>query len=185
MQLVTLALLVACGGRRGAEPVPQPGETGTRLGVMPVDQVFIVEVSGAPPGDTVVTTPAGIPRTVVVRHAFPDQAVFATVAFDSAAFGAGGDVTITLAPRPGAYGLDIATDRPFTSARLGFHYPVHFLPPAAAMERYGSAIGVEQAAAIGRLAGGQVTFLQSQRPATDVLTTEITEPGTYVVAAPR
>ena len=181
-----ILLLAACGGRRRAEPAPLPGESGTSLGTMPASAVVELEVAGVQPSDTFVTTPAGLPRTVVVRHGFPDNAVFAEVRFDSAAFGSvGSDVTITIDPLPGLYGVTIETSRAFTTAELTFHYAVHFLAPAEARAKHGSNIAFERTLAIGRVEGTQVTFLTSHRPATDLLRATITGPGTYLVGAPR
>ena len=180
-----ILLLVACGARRRAEPAPLPGESGASLGTLPAAAVVTLEVAGVQPSDTSVTTPAGVPRTVVVRHGFPDNAVFAEVRFDSLAFGGGSDVTITVRPLPGLYGVTIETSRAFTSAELTFHYAVHFLAPAEARTKHGSNIAFEQALAIGRLEAEQVAFLTSHRPGTDLLRATITLPGTYIVGAPR
>lgn len=184
--LCCILLLSGCGGRRRAEPAPLPGESGSSLGTMPAAAVAELEVAGVQPSDTSVTTPAGLPRTVVVRHGFPDNAVFAEVRFDSAAFGGrGADVTITIDPLPGLYGVTIESSRPFTSAELTFHYAVHFLAPAEARNKHGSNIAFERTLAIGKLEGDQVTFLTSHRPATDLLRATIAGPGTYIVGAPR
>lgn len=180
-----ILLLVACGGRRRAEPAPLPGESGASLGTVPAAAVVELEVAGVQPSDTTVTTPAGVPRTVVVRHGFPDNAVFAEVRFDSLAFGGGSDVTITVRPLPGLYGVTIETSRAFTGAELTFHYAVHFLAPAEARTKHGSNIAFEQTLAIGRLEAEQVAFLTSHRPGTDLLRATISQPGTYIVGAPR
>ncbi len=180
-----ILLLAACGGRRRAEPAPLPGQTGTTLGTLPAASVVELEVAGAQPSDTTVTAQAGIPRTVVVRHGFPDNAVFAEVRFDSLAFSGGSDVTITVRPLPGLYGVTIETSHPFATATLTFHYAVHFLAPAEARVTHGSNIAFERTLAIGRLDAEQVTFITSHRPATDLLRAEITQSGTYLVGAPR
>lgn len=180
-----ILLLAACGGRRRAEPAPLPGQTGTTLGTLPAASVVELEVAGAQPSDTTVTAQAGIPRTVVVRHGFPDNAVFAEVRFDSLAFSGGSDVTITVRPLPGLYGVTIETSQPFATATLTFHYAVHFLAPAEARVTHGSNIAFERTLAIGRLDAEQVTFITSHRPATDLLRAEITQSGTYLVGAPR
>lgn len=180
-----ILLLAACGGRRRAEPAPLPGESGTTLGTLPAAAVLELEVAGAQPSDTTVTAQAGVPRTVVVRHGFPDNAVFAEVRFDSLAFAGGSDVTISVRPLPGLYGVTIETSRAFTSAQLTFHYAVHFLAPAEARVTHGSNIAFERTLAIGRLEAEQVAFMTSHRPGTDLLRATISQPGTYLVAAPR
>lgn len=180
-----ILLLGACAGRRRAEPAPLPGETGTTLGILPAASVVELEVAGAQPSDTSVTAQAGVPRTVVLRHGFPDNAVFAEIRFDSLAFSGGSDVTITVRPLPGLYGVTIETSQPFASAVLTFHYAVHFLAPAEARVTHGSNIAFERTLAIGRLEAEQVAFMTSHRPATDLLRATISRPGTYLVGAPR
>lgn len=188
MALVFAAALSGCGG---APPPASNGQvvdtTGARLGSMPLAAVYQLESTGAPPPDSAVIATAGLPRTVVLRHAPPDNVVFAEVAFDSAAFQAtaGREVEIRVTPRPGVYGITLSTSAPFTAARITFAYPVHFFAPAGARARYGGDLGVERALAIARLDGEAVTFLPSTRPATDHLSTVVTQPGTYLVAVPR
>ncbi|HET8633556.1 MAG TPA: hypothetical protein VFL88_05360 [Gemmatimonadales bacterium] len=183
-----LCALVACGG---PPPVATTGPvmdtTGSTLGTLPLAGIFQLESTGAPPPDTTVTTRAGLPRTIVLRHAPPDNVMFAEVAFDSAAFQvpAGQEVEIQVTPRPGAYGLTLRTSAPFSAASITFAYPVHFFAPAGARTRYGSDIEVERVLAIARLEGDVATFLPSVRPATDQLRTIVERAGTYLVAAPR
>lgn len=188
-----LAILAAWGGAACAGRPPASGgpaardTTGSSLGSMPLAAVYQLESTGAPPPDTTVVTPVGIPRTVVLRHAPPDNVLFATVRFDSLAFqGAARDsVTIHVTPRPGAYGLSVTTSAPFTSATITFSYPVHFFAPSGARQRYGSDLAVERALAIASLARDTVTFLPSVRPATDNISAIIPGSGTYLVAVPR
>ncbi len=154
---------------------------------MPLAAAYLLESTGAPPPDTTIMTPAGIARTIVLRHAPPDNVVFAEVAFDSSAFqtAPGREVQVRVTPTPGAYGLTVRTSVPFTSAQVTFAYPVHFFAPGGARTRYGSDLRVESALAIARLDGDTVTFLPSIRPATDHLSTSVASAGTYVVAVPR
>lgn len=166
---------------------PVMDTTGSTLGTLPLAGIYQLESTGAPPPDTTVMTPAGLPRTIVLRHAPPDNVVFAEIAFDSAAFeaAAGQQVEIRVTPRPGAFGLTLRTSAPFSSASVTFSYPVHFFAPAGARARYGSDIEVERVLAIARLEGDAATFLPSVRPATDRLRTIVHRAGTFVVAAPR
>lgn len=186
--IAVLGLLAACGG---PPPVTSTGPvmdtTGSTLGTLPLAGIYQLESTGAPPPDTTVMTPAGLPRTIVLRHAPPDNVVFAEVAFDSAAFQApaGQQVEIQVTPRPGAYGLTLRTSAPFSAASITFAYPVHFFAPAGARARYGSDLEVERVLAIARLEGDVATFLPSVRPATDQLRTVINRGGTYLVAVPR
>lgn len=188
---VVVVLLGALGACGGPPPVTAGGPvmdtTGSTVGTLPVSGIYQLESTGAPPPDTTVVTPAGLPRTIVLRHAPPDNVVFAEVGFDSAAFlvPRGQQVEIQVTPTPGAYGLTLRTSAPFSAASITFSYPVHFFAPAGARTRYGSDIEVERILAIARLDGDLATFLPSVRPATDELRTVVQRAGTYLVAAPR
>ena len=173
-----------------ADPnTPQPA-TGPRI--LPADQLYVLEASGTPPGDTALAFPAGADRTVILRHGAPDNTVFAQVVFPAAAFspdGGADSVHVSLRPRPGIYGLEFECDRPMAAkagARQVFKYPVHFSAPIGAQQRYGSAVVFERALAIGQLdSDGRYDLLPSTRPASDNLEAPLSGPGTYIVAAPR
>lgn len=174
----------ACGGGAGgnADVPPEARVPSPRA----VSEVYVLEADGGPPADTTVTFTAGSARVVVVRHPAPDHAMFAEVAFDSASFAAGGgEVQVTIRPRPGVYGIDLASGSGLRQARVTFKYAVHFLAPADARERYGSDIAFERQLFVGALEGDRVTFLPSSRPATDNLTATLPGPGSYIVSAPR
>lgn len=179
-----MGVSVACGGGAGgpADVPPEARVPGPRA----IGEVYVLEADGGPPGDTTVTFIAGTPRVVVVRHPAPDHAMFAEVAFDSASFASGGgEVQVTIRPRPGVYGIDLASQSGLRQARVTFKYAVHFLAPADARARYGSDIAFERQLFVGALQGNQVTFLPSARPATDNLAATLPGPGSYVVCAPR
>ena len=174
----------ACGGGAGgsAEVAPEARVPSPR----PVGEVYVLEADGGPPADTTVTFAAGSSRVVVVRHPAPDFAMFAEVAFDSASFATrGSEVEVTVRPRPGVYGIDLESSGGLRQARVTFKYAVHFLAPADARTRYGSDIAFERQLFVGALAGDQVTFLPSARPATDNLAATLPGPGSYIVSAPR
>lgn len=188
--LAVLALLgTGCGGRPG-DPREEtaPGRPGA-LAALPLERLFVLEMGGAPAGDTVVTFAAASPRTVVLRHAPPDNTVFAELEFPAElTAGAGRDsVRVAIRPRPGVYGIELATEPALgPGARLTFKYPVHFSAPAAARARYGSNPALERALAIARLGADAVyTMLPSERPAADNLAAALPGPGTYLVVAPR
>jgi hypothetical protein len=115
--------------------------------------------------------------------------VFATLVFTADVFsGSGADsVQITVKPRPGIYGVDFECDVPVgRGATLTFKYPVHFLAPAGAVQRYGGLAAMERALLIGRQTdNGDYALLASTRPAPDNLQAPLSGPGGYVVAAPR
>lgn len=175
---------MSCGGGAGgtADVPPEARVPGPRA----IGEVYVLEADGGPPGDTTVSFTAGTPRVVVVRHPAPDHAMFAEVAFDSASFAsAGGEVQVTIRPRPGVYGIDLESGSGLRQARVTFKYAVHFLAPADARARYGSDIAFERQLFVGALQGDRVTFLPSARPATDNLAATLPGPGSYVVSAPR
>ena len=114
---VALSTALACrSGAMAADPnTPQPA-TGPRI--LPADQLYVLEASGTPPGDTALAFPAGADRTVILRHGAPDNTVFAQVVFPAAAFspdGGADSVHVSLRPRPGIYGLEFECDRPMAA----------------------------------------------------------------------
>lgn len=184
---IALGMLAACGGARASAPVdpasPQPGRA------VPLGGVYVLEASGSPPSDTVVTFPAGQTRVVVMRHGPPENLVFAQLVFPATAFAAdsGREVRVAIRPRPGVYGIDVETNLPLASgASVTFKYPRFFSAPAAALERYGGLASFERALAVWRtLPDGSITRLESSRPTSDNLAAPLPSAGTYLVAAPR
>ncbi|MGH7702070.1 MAG: hypothetical protein ACREMO_03190, partial [Gemmatimonadales bacterium] len=180
-----LSAVLACrSGGIAADPSTPPPPVGPRI--LPADQLYVLEASGTPPGDTTLAFPVGTARTVILRHGAPDNTVFAQVVFPAAAFAqdVGTDsVHVSLRPRPGIYGLEFACDRPLAAkagARLVFKYPVHFSAPVGAQQRYGSAVAFERALAVAQLdSDGRYDLLPSARPATDNLEARLSRPGTY------
>jgi hypothetical protein len=156
----------------------------------PLAEVFVLEAGGAAQEDTVVTAAKGVRRVVVLRRSAPDYGLFAELEFPDSGLGAppGRDSTrLTIRPRPGLFGLDLeveGTIRP--GATLTFSYGMHFVAPAGARARYGSDLAFEKELAIGRLTeAGQVVFLPTSRPGSDLLRAPIPGAGRYLVAAPR
>jgi hypothetical protein len=136
-----------------------------------------------------VTFPAGTPQTIVLRHGPPENIVFARLAFSADAFADTGQaVTVDLHPRPGVYGIDLATSRPLRAkgATLVFEYARFFSAPARARQVYGSDVAFERELAIGLLLpDAHIELLPSFRPAADNLRAELPSPGSYLVAAPQ
>jgi hypothetical protein len=150
----------------------------------------VLEQAGVPPEDTVVTFRAGEPRTIVLRHAPPDNTVFVELVFPAKAFGDSGrsdSVRVTVHPRPGLYAVDVASSMlPAPGAVIRFKYPVHFSAPLGALTRYGSATRYERQLTIAALVDStNYALLRSTRPASDNLAAPLDRPGTYLVAAPR
>ena len=158
--------------------------------VLPLSQLFVLEMGGVPPNDTVLTFRTGKTRRVILRQAPPDNTVFVELIFNAESFAAPGtpdSVTVSVHPRPGVYGVDVAmTVVPGPGAFVRFRYPVHFAAPVAAVAHYGSGVRVEQALSVAtRLPNGDYGLLPSDRPASDNLEAPMSGTGTYLVVAPR
>ena len=176
----------ACGGSRS----PRDGAAGTPSGIrtIPLAEAIVLETAGPPPPDTTVSFIAGEPRTIVLRHGPPEYIVFAELAFPPPAFAEHGrEVRVEVRPRPGVYGLDVATSLPIRdSATVVFKYPRYFASPAQARAVYGSDLAYERALAVGRLLpDGVLALLPSTRPFPDLLQAPLPAAGSYLVAAPR
>ena len=176
----------ACGGSRS----PGGGETTASAGVrtFPLAEAIVLETAGPPPPDTTVTFIAGEQRTIVLRHGPPDYIVFAELIFPPPAFAEHGrEVRVDVRPRPGVYGLEIATSLPLRdSAAVVFKYPRYFASSAKARAVYGSDPAYERALAIGRLLpNGMLQLLPSARPYPDLLRARLPAAGSYLVAAPQ
>jgi hypothetical protein len=184
-------LLAACGPPKGIAPGDVPALVPPKaLAPRPLAEVFVLEASGVQPEDTTLSVASGTPRMVVVRRSAPDYGIFAQLQFPESTLTAPAGATaarLTISPRPSLYGLDLVVvgavgDR----ATIVFSYGAHFVAPAGARQRYGSNLAFERELAIGRLeAGGQVVFLPTSRPASDMLSAPLSGPGRYLVAAPR
>jgi hypothetical protein len=178
--------LAACGGSRASGDSETSAPTGIR--VLPVTETIVLETSGPPPRDTTVRFTAGAPRIIVVRHGPPEYIVFVELSFPPAAFAERGrEVEVRIRPRPGVYGIDLATSLPIRdSATVAFKYPRYFAAPARARAIYGSDVAYERALAVGLLQeGGMLALVPSVRPSPDVLQAPLRAPGTYLVAAPQ
>jgi hypothetical protein len=177
--------MAACGGRQPPAAETEPGPVAPR--VLPLSRVFVLETSGPPPSDTTVAFITGSPRTVVLYHS-GENIAFARLTFEATAFGdSGRAVQVEVRPRPGIYGIDLASSLPFRAgeAALTFVYGRYFSAPAAARRVYGSDIATERALAIGRVSDSQVELLPSTRPAADNLRAPLPAPGSYMAAAPQ
>lgn len=179
---------LSCRGRPKVAPDPAATPVPVTTGTLKAGQAFVLEDDGADPHDTTVTFNPDRPRVIVLRHPDPDNTPFATLEIPAGGLGTGSDpVTVTLATRPGVYGLDISATAPFgPGIILTFKYAVHFAAPAAALAKYGTRAAYERRLAIARRnADGSLVLLASGRPAGDNLSALLNTPGTYVVAASR
>jgi hypothetical protein len=177
--------VAACGGARAPAGDKPPAEAR----VIPLAEAVVLETSGPPPSDTVVTFTAGEPRVIVIRHGPPEYIVFAELSFPAAAFAErGSEVRVEVRPRPGVYGLDLATSLALRdSATIAFKYARYFAAPSRARTLYGSDIAYERALAVGRVRRPDplLAVLPSTRPFPDVLQAPLPAAGTYLVAAPQ
>jgi len=183
-----LATALALGCARRGTGVSEAALAGQPTGMLPAGRVYVMEMSGIPAGDTTVTFMAGQARTILLQHGSPDHTVFAEVAFPPGSFpGADDSVTVTLRPRPGVYGLELAMPRPpGPGATIRFRYPMHLAPPRAAEVHYGPRARLESALVIGRvLEDGRIGLLASSRPASDNLQAPLVGAGSYLLIAPR
>jgi hypothetical protein len=177
----------ACGARR---PVASPTPAGpTAPRILPLARVIVLETSGPPPSDTSVSFTAGTRRMIVLNHGPPEDIEFATVSFAANAFADSGQtVTVDIKPRPGVYGLDLATSLPLRTggASLVFDYARYFSAPARALQVYGSHVAFERALAVGRvLPDNQIELLPSTHPESDDIEAPLPAAGSYLVAAPQ
>ena len=67
--------VAACGGARSPAGKDKTPAAETRT--IPLAEAIVLETSGPPPSDTVVTFTAGEPRVIVVRHGPPESIAFA------------------------------------------------------------------------------------------------------------
>jgi len=177
----------ACGGRPGgAGGSPEPAAPSR---VIPLADAIVLETAGPPPADTTVTFVTGRPRVIILRHGPPENVVFAELAFPPGSFAAdsGREVRVEVRPRPGVYGLDVATSLPLAEgASVTFKYARYFAAPARARATYGGDAAFERVLAVGQLrAGSLLALLPSTRPASDVLRAPLPQAGSYFVAAAR
>jgi len=179
---------VACSrAAQGGEEPGAPAAPRTYAG----DQVYTVEVWGAPASDTTVRFRAAAPRTIVLRHGPPDNTVFAEVEVPAGALVpvAGADsVALTVRPVPGVYGVALQSeDRLASPLRLTFKYPVHFAAPADSRSTYATDVLFERALVVALVTndGAQYHTLRSSRPASDNLQASVADLGRYQVVAPR
>lgn len=187
--LAALLLLAGACGRGSTAPLPDPIVTPPSP-PLPLSQVFVLESWGAPADDTVVTFAADAQRVVRILRGAPDNSLFATLTFPAGSVvpDEGSDsITVRIRIPPGLYGLDISTDAEIgNGANVTFSYGMHFVSPDGARRAYGTDIRFEQFLGIGRLEeDSMLVFMQSWRPASDMLRAPLGGNGRYLVAAPQ
>jgi hypothetical protein len=149
-------------------------------------QLLFADRAGVSPPDTVVRFAASSGRTIVLRHAPPDNAVFAIlhVPADSTV---ADSLVLTLRVTPGRYGLHVQGEpRLPANTELTFSYAIHFqAPPEVPSASHPTTTRYAEWLAIGRLEGnGSLRYFPTTRPGGDLLRTVLSEGGEYLIAAP-
>lgn len=150
----------------------------------------MLEAAGAQPEDTSLSITPGEPRVIVLRRSAPDYGLFARIELADSTLQPppnAAAAALTIRARPGEYGVELEVQGAMPGGgTILFSYGAHFVAPAGARERYGSDIYFERELAIGRVdADGQVIFLPTRRPGSDMISAPLAGPGHYLVGAPR
>jgi hypothetical protein len=180
---------VACHGNRVDVSTGTASATITVAPATTLDKVWQLEASGAPVPDTSVTFAAKSGRTIVLRHAHPDDAIFLILDFPPSTdtSRAGDSLHIRVQPVAGKYAFVLATPDKFApAAQATFSYALHFRAPTEASAKYPSTGALEQALAPALLgAASKVQFVGGTRPAADVVRFPVAAAGSYGLVAPR
>jgi hypothetical protein len=154
-----------------------------------LDKVWLLEASGPAVADTSVTFAVAAGRTIVLRHAQPDDAIFLVLTFPATkdSLGTRDSMHVTIHQTPGKYAFTLATADKFgPGVRAMFSYAIHFHTPSDAGAQYPSPGRFEAELAPAEIgADNKVLFLVGERPAADAIRFPLIAPGTYGVAAVR
>ena len=160
-----------------------------RLVATTLDKVWLLEASGAPVADTSVAFAAATGRTIVLRHARPDDAIFLVLQFPATAdsLRVHDSIHVTVHPMRGSYAFALSTpDRIASGATAMFSYAIHFRAPSDAAAKYPSPGRFEAQLAPAALGtDNTVRFLEGVRPAADLIRFPVAAPGSYGLAAVR
>jgi hypothetical protein len=174
--------VAACHGGTRPDLTARPAAT-------TVDKVWLLEASGTAVRDTSVTFAAAAGRTIMLRHAEPDDAIFAVLTFPATkdSLRSRDSVHVMIHPLPGHYAFALATsDKLGPGAQATFYYAMHFQTPSDAVSKYPSPGRFEAALAPATIgADNKVVFLVGNRPAADAIRLAVTAAGTYALAALR
>ncbi|HEY8062140.1 MAG TPA: hypothetical protein VID74_05050 [Gemmatimonadales bacterium] len=187
--LLLLLASAGCHGNRvdvsaGAAPATIAVASSTTL-----DKVWLIEASGLPVPDTSVTFAARSGRTIVLRHARPDNAIFLILDFPPSTDSTrvGDSLHVRVQPVAGKYAFTLSTSDTFApAAQATFSYAIHFRPPAEASAKYPSTAILEQALGPALLgAANKVQFVGGTRPAADVVRFPVAAAGSYGLVVVR
>lgn len=189
LPLAVMVVFAACSRNAFVAPAVDRAETIRSGPPIPVDQAWILDQSGPTATDTTVRFDPAKPRTVMLRHGSPDNAIYAIVDVPAGAItpGPGDSASITIHPTPGRYEITISTVGALTAPLLvTFSYATHFQAPSDALARYPSPTRFDQAMGAGVLEDpGMIRFLPTTRPAADLMQFAVSAPGTFLLAAPK
>lgn len=149
-------------------------------------QLLIPDRSGVSPPDTMVRFAGRLGRTIVMRHAPPDNAIFAIVHVPADST-VNDSVTVTLRVTPGRYGLLVLGEpRLPTGTTLTFSMAIHFqAPPDIPSPAYTTTTRYAAWLGVGRLMeDGTLRYHATTRPGADMLRIVLEGGGEYLVAAP-
>lgn len=149
----------------------------------------MLESSGATVPDTAVTFAVATGRTIVLRHARPDDAIFLVLQFPASkdSLRTHDSVHVTIHPTPGKYAFTLATpDKIGSGGQATFSYAIHFRTPGDAVAKYPSLGRFEAQLVPGAIgADNKVEFLVGARPAADMIRFALAGPGTYGLMVTR
>lgn len=153
---------------------------------LPAARVLPADRGGVSPPDTVVRFPAALGRTIVLRHAAPDNAVFAILEVPAQP-DRDDTVRVALRATPGRYGITLESSPMLPAATtLSFVFAMHFLAPPEVpspayptVNRYADWLAIAQVQE-----SGMIRFLPTTRVASDLVRAPVSASGEYLVAAP-
>jgi hypothetical protein len=180
---------VACHGNRVDVSASTASATIAVASATTLDKVWQIEASGAPVRDTSVTFAASSGRTIVLRHAQPDNAIFLILDFPPSTDSSrtGDSLHIRVEPVAGKYAFVLVTpDKLAPAAQATFSYAIHFRAPTEASAKYPSTSALEQALAPALLgAASKVQYVGGTRPAADVVRFPVATAGSYSLVVAR
>jgi hypothetical protein len=154
-----------------------------------LDKVWLLEASGPAVADTTVTFAVATGRTIVLRQAKPDDAIFAVLSFPAVkdSLRTRDSVHVTIHPMAGHYAFTLSTaDKLGPGAQATFSYAIHFQTPSDAVALYPNPGLFEMMLAPASIgADNKVLFLMGERPAADAIRFPMIAAGTYALAAVR
>lgn len=155
---------------------------------VPLNSTWPLGRSGPAPADTTVIYSRRSGRRILLRQGAPDHSLFLLLDLpaDSTA-GPNDDMVLILRPVTDQYGVTLTSStRLPRGASATFSYAMHFVQPPESRSRYPTPTRFDQQlSAVMTTDSLRVKFLETSRPASDLLTFPLTSSGTYFLAAPK